>query len=70
MLTVLASALDPVVFASGEAVTRSYTPVFQALAPVTFLMAVVGWFVPLPRFAKQAAPETPAVQPVSQGASA
>jgi MFS family permease len=62
MLTVLASALGPVVFALGEAVTRSYTPVFQALAPVALVMAVVGWFVPLPRFAEQSASSGPQLE--------
>lgn len=51
MLTVLASAFGPVVFAGGERVAQSYVPVFQALGPAALVLALLAWFVPLPRYA-------------------
>ena len=44
-LTVLASAVGPLVFAAGHARWLSYTPVLLALAVPMFAFAVAGWLV-------------------------
>ncbi|MGC3960840.1 MAG: MFS transporter [Verrucomicrobiota bacterium] len=49
MLTVLASALGPLVLAKCHAWTGSYATVFYALAAVVMLLGGAAWFVPLPR---------------------
>jgi MFS family permease len=49
MLTVLASAVGPLLFAAGQRWTGSYVPVFQALAVAAALFALASWWVPLPR---------------------
>ena len=48
MLTVLASALGPLLFASCWEHMGSYVPVFLALAPVAVALAVTCWCVRLP----------------------
>ena len=48
MLTVLASAVGPLAFAACWDRTGSYTPMFQALAPVAVVLAVACWWIPLP----------------------
>ena len=50
MLTVLASAAGPLLFAAGKRWTSGYGSVFLALSAVVLAMAVAVWFVPLPRF--------------------
>jgi MFS family permease len=48
LLTVLASALGPLLFAKCVAVTGSYTPLLLTLAVVVLLLGIVGWNVALP----------------------
>jgi predicted MFS family arabinose efflux permease len=48
MLTVLASALGPLVLAQGHAWTGSYAAVFVALAVVVGLLGLAAWRVKLP----------------------
>lgn len=48
LLTVLASALGPVLFAKCVAVTGSYTPLLLSLALVVLVFGIVGWNVVLP----------------------
>jgi MFS family permease len=48
MLTVLASAVGPVLLAQCHEWTGSYVPLFYALVPVVGCLAVAAWFVPLP----------------------
>lgn len=49
MITVLASALGPLVLALCHAWTGSYAAVFYLLALVVFGLALAAWFVPLPQ---------------------
>jgi len=49
MLTVLASALGPLLVAKCHAWTGSYAAVFYVLAAVVVLLGLAAWFVPLPR---------------------
>jgi MFS family permease len=49
MLTVLASAVGPLVLAEGRRQFGSYVPPFQALAAASLLLGLAAWFVPLPR---------------------
>lgn len=49
MLTVLASALGPLLLAKCYAWTGSYATVFYVVAAVVALLGVAAWFVPLPR---------------------
>lgn len=48
MLTVLASAVGPLLFAECVARTGSYSPAFYILAPVVILLGVAAWMVPAP----------------------
>jgi MFS family permease len=48
MLTVLASAEGPVIFAECFARTGSYFPAFYALAPVVVALGIGAWIVPMP----------------------
>jgi MFS family permease len=57
MLTVLSSAIGPLLFAKCAALTGSYTPLILALAPAVFLLGVASWKVTLPRLVP--APEGP-----------
>jgi len=50
MLTVLASAGGPLVFALGKRWAATYASVFLFLSAVVLVLAAVVWFVPLPRF--------------------
>jgi MFS family permease len=49
MLTVLASAVGPLLLAKCHVLTGSYASVFYALAAVVSLLAVAAWVVKLPR---------------------
>jgi MFS family permease len=49
MLTVLASALGPLVLAKCHAWTGSYVPVFYVVAAAVLVLGLAAWFVPLPR---------------------
>jgi MFS family permease len=49
MLTVLASAVGPLLFGSCRDHTGSYLPMFVAMAPVAFCLAVACWWVRLPK---------------------
>lgn len=49
MLTVLASALGPLLLAKCHAATGSYASVFYALAAVVLLLGIAAWCVPPPR---------------------
>jgi len=48
MLTVLASAIGPLLFAQCAALTGSYTPALWTLAPCVLLLSVVALRVPMP----------------------
>jgi cyanate permease len=48
MLTVLASAIGPLLFAECAALTGSYTPVLWTLAPCVLLLSVAALRVPMP----------------------
>jgi hypothetical protein len=48
LLTVLASAVGPLVLAAGQRAYGSYAPVVQNLAVVAVGFAVAAWIVPLP----------------------
>lgn len=58
MLTVLASAVGPLLFAQCAAWTGSYTPALLTLAPVVIALGAVAWRVTLP------SREAPALEPV------
>jgi MFS family permease len=49
LLTVLASALGPVLFARCFEATGSYTPLLLSLAVVVLVLGIVAWNVALPR---------------------
>jgi hypothetical protein len=49
MLTVLASAVGPLVLAQCHAWTGSYAAVFHALAGVVALLGLAAWWVKVPR---------------------
>jgi MFS family permease len=50
MMTVLTSAIGPLVFAQCEALTGSYMPALWVLAPCVFLLGVWAFVLPPPRF--------------------
>jgi hypothetical protein len=52
VLTVLASALGPVLLALGERHRGSYSATFLVLAPIVGALAVACWFVPVPTAAR------------------
>ncbi len=63
MLTVLASAVGPLLFAKCRASFGSYTPAFWTLAPVVLVMGAAAWRVPLPELAgRDSSSLTPAVE--------
>lgn len=47
-VTVLASAVGPLLFARCQAATGSYTPALLALAPLVLILAIAAWRVRLP----------------------
>ena len=49
MMTVLASAVGPLLLAKCHAATGSYAAVFYIVAAVVTLLAIVAWFVKIPR---------------------
>ncbi len=49
MLTVFASASGPLIFSYSKQMTTSYTWIFQLLAGLVLVMAVIAWFTPLPQ---------------------
>jgi MFS family permease len=49
MLTVLASALGPLLLAKCHAWTGSYATVFYVVAAVVVVLGITAWFVPMPR---------------------
>jgi MFS family permease len=49
MLTVIASALGPLLLAKCHAWTGSYASVFYLLAAIVLLFGLAAWFVPMPR---------------------
>jgi len=51
VLTVLASALGPVLLALGQRHGGSYSATFLALAPILLLLALACWLVPMPQAA-------------------
>jgi MFS family permease len=57
ILTVLASAIGPLLFAGCAKLTGSYTPLLLSLAPAVFLLGIAAWKVSLPRLST--APEPP-----------
>jgi hypothetical protein len=50
MLTVVSSALGPLLLAACEERYQSYGPIFYGLAFLCALCAVGVWWVPLPRW--------------------
>jgi hypothetical protein len=60
MMTVVASAVGPLVLATTLERTGSYGSIFHVLAGVVLVLGLGCWFVPLPRRAARAAP-TPEV---------
>ena len=54
MLTVLASAVGPLLFGWCRDYTESYLPMFLAMAPVAFALAIACWWTPLPKNAGNA----------------
>lgn len=48
-VTVIASAVGPLLFAQCQALTGSYSPALFALAPIVLVFAVAGWRVTLPK---------------------
>ena len=48
MLTVLASAVGPLLFAQCATITGSYTPILWILAPCVFLVGLAALRVPVP----------------------
>lgn len=48
MLTVLASAIGPLLFAECEARTGSYTLIFFTLAPIVLALGAAAWIAPMP----------------------
>ena len=48
-VTVIASAIGPLLFAKCHAMTGSYSPILYTLAPVVVLFAVAAWVVRMPR---------------------
>jgi hypothetical protein len=48
MLTVLASAIGPLLFAKCAAITGSYAPILWILAPGVFLLGVAALRVSVP----------------------
>jgi MFS family permease len=53
MLTVLASAVGPLLLAAGKARFGTYVPAFQAGAAAAAVLAVAAWLVPLPKIRLQ-----------------
>ncbi|WP_428305373.1 MFS transporter [Lacipirellula sp.] len=51
LLTVLASAVGPLLFAECFARTASYNAMFYALAPAVLILGLAAWFVPRPSLA-------------------
>lgn len=49
MLTVVASAIGPLVFAQCQAMAGSYTPALWTLTPCVFLLSLAAFRVPMPR---------------------
>ncbi len=64
ILTVLASALGPLVFAKCYAATHSYSPILLSLAVVVLLFGVASWTIGLPTA------EAPAFNPLSTAVTA
>jgi MFS family permease len=54
MLTVLASAVGPLLFSGCHAITGSYSPVLYALAPLVVLLGIAAWLVRMPAAARPA----------------
>jgi hypothetical protein len=53
MLTVVASAIGPLVFAQSSALTGSYFPALWILAPCVLLLSAAAFRVRLPGMAAQ-----------------
>jgi MFS family permease len=49
MLTVLSSAVGPVLFAESATRTGSYAPALYSLAPLVLCLAIATWLMPLPK---------------------
>jgi hypothetical protein len=48
MLTVLSSAVGPLLFAECYARTGSYSPAFYVIAPIVIVLGLAAWLVPVP----------------------
>jgi MFS family permease len=56
MMTVLASAIGPMLLAKCHALTNSYAAVFYALAGVVSVLAIGAWCVKVPQAARRTSP--------------
>jgi MFS family permease len=72
MMTVLASAAGPLLFASSLSRFGSYLPLFQSAAIITAILGLTAWFTPLPQVRREPdlQPDlshfTPALQPATE----
>ena len=57
LLTVVASALGPLILAAGQEAAGSYAPVLRQLAIVAAVLAAAAWFVPIPAPPATSTPE-------------
>lgn len=53
MLTVIASAVGPLVFSTCYDQTQSYSPALYALVPIVFALGLAAWIVPMPSLPKE-----------------
>jgi len=58
LLTVVASAFGPLLLAQGKSQSGSYTPMFQQLAVISAVLALLALWVPLPQPAATPKPAT------------
>lgn len=58
MMTVVASAIGPRIFAECDARTGSYTGAFYVLSPIALLLAIASWWVVMPGHRPGSAPAT------------
>ncbi|MDB6019727.1 MAG: Major facilitator superfamily 1 [Pedosphaera sp.] len=66
ILTVLASAIGPLLFAKCAAATGSYTPLLLGLAVIVMMLGIAAWNVSMPKPAQVGDGSVPAMAVVSQ----
>jgi MFS family permease len=69
MMTVLASAVGPLMLAECQRRTGSYTLMFMALAPMVAALGAAAWLVPMPTPEISAGPK-PSLAPASSSTGA